>query len=104
MASTVRAHENPSTAAAAPAPTSTGAMEFGSVRGRAPSIHSATVAMGPSCPAGSAVAHARDARHIHRRHVHARVEPVPDVVAPERAADPQAPELALDAHLRLVGG
>jgi hypothetical protein len=40
--------ENPSMFCAAPAPTSTGAIELGNVRGRVPSTHWVTVAMGPS--------------------------------------------------------
>src|SRR5689334_22641928 len=39
--------ENPSMFCAAPAPTSTGAIEFGNVRGRVPSTHWVTVAMPP---------------------------------------------------------
>ena len=43
-ASTAATGSNPATPAAAPEPASTGAIAVGSVRGRAPSTHSPTVA------------------------------------------------------------
>src|SRR6185369_14414346 len=46
-ASTERHQENASSAIAAPTPATTGATALGSVRGRAPSIHSLKLAMAP---------------------------------------------------------
>src|SRR4051795_10685422 len=88
-ASTAASGSNPATPAAAPVPASTGAIAVGSVRGRAPSTHSPTVATPrePSGPPRLAGRHRRGALDEGRRHVAVGAGAQPEVAGALAAGD-----------------